>query len=87
MDSPLNRIAATQKALEESCRESSVWVSADGRVSELVAAGLLGYAPATLKNRRCEGTAPPHYQIGGNGSKVTYALHDLSTYLESMRCE
>ena len=87
MHDPLNRIAATQRRLEEAVRESGDWISGDGRVGEMVAAGLLGLAPGTLKNRRSEGTAPPYYQLGGGGSRVTYALFDLATWIEGTRVE
>jgi hypothetical protein len=86
MNDPLSRIAATERKLAEACRESGVRLSADGRVSEMVAAGLLGLAPGTLKNRRCEGAAPPHYQLAGRGGKISYSLHDLATFIESLRC-
>ena len=72
------RIAACAAQLERRCREAGTWISGDGRIGEEVAAALLGLAAGTLANRRCEGSAPPHYRLGGNGHRVTYSLHDLA---------
>ena len=87
MSSPLDRIEACRRALETTCRKSGAWISADGRVGEEVAAGLLGIAPGTLANKRGEGTAPQHYRLPGGGHRVTYGLFDVAVWIESFRSE
>jgi hypothetical protein len=81
------RIAACAAQLERRCREAGSWVSGDCRVGEDVAAALLGWAPGTMANRRCERSAPPHYRLGGNGHRITYNLHDLAAWIEAHRVE
>jgi hypothetical protein len=81
------RIAACFAMLERRCREVGTWISGDGRVGEDAAAALLGWAPGTMANRRLEGSAPPHYRLGGNGHRVTYSLRDLAEWIERRRCE
>jgi len=81
------RVESCRLALERSCRDAGCWVSGDGRVSEETAAALLGLAPGTLCNKRAEGTAPPHYRIGGGGSRVSYGLSDLARWITAHRVE
>lgn len=81
------RIAACAAQLERRCREAGSWISGDGRVGEDVAAALLGWAPGTMANRRLEGSAPPHYRLGGGGHRVTYGLHDLAVWIVAHRVE
>jgi hypothetical protein len=80
-----DRVEACRRALERACRDAGAWISGDGRIGEDHAASLLGWAPGTLANRRAEGTAPPHYRLGGNGHRVTYALHDLAAWIVGHR--
>lgn len=75
------RIELCRRALERSVRDSGEWISGDGRVSEEVAAHLIGIAPDTLANRRYAGTAPPHYRTG----RVTYSLADIAEWIEQQR--
>jgi predicted DNA-binding transcriptional regulator AlpA len=81
------RIAACLAMLERRCREAGSWISGDGRIGEEVCAALLGLSAGTLANRRCDGSAPPHYRLGGAGHRVTYSLQDLAEWIERHRVE
>jgi hypothetical protein len=81
------RVAHTLAQLERRCAQAGCWVSGDGRIGEDAAAALLGWAPGTMANKRCEGTAPPHYRLGGNGYRVTFNLRDLAEWIERHRVE
>lgn len=81
------RIADCAAKLERRCREAGTWLSGDGRIGEEAAAALLGWATGTMANRRCEGSAPPHYRLGGNGSRITFNLRDLAAWIEAHRVE
>lgn len=80
-------IAVVAARLAQRCAQAGTWVSGDGRCGEDVAAALLGMAPGTLANRRCEGMAPPHYRLGGNGHRITYAIDDLARWIVGHRVE
>jgi hypothetical protein len=82
-----DRIAACLAMLERRCREAGTWISGDGRVGEDAAAALLGWAQGTMANRRLEGSAPPHYRLGGNGYRITFNLRDLAEWIERHRVE
>lgn len=86
-DNPLSRIEATRRALKASCRDAGAWISGDGRIGEEDAARLLGISSGTLANKRADGTAPPFYQLGGGGHRITFALFDIASWIESARCE
>jgi hypothetical protein len=81
------RIEVCAAQLERRCREAGTWISGDGRIGEDAAAALLGLASGTLANRRCEGSAPPHYRLGGSGHRITYGLSDLATWIVRHRVE
>jgi hypothetical protein len=81
------RIVACAAQLERRCREAGTWVSGDGRVGEDACAALLGLSAGTLANRRCEGSAPPHYRLGGGGHRVTYSIDDLARWIVAHRVE
>ncbi|MCY1303562.1 hypothetical protein D9M70_532760 [compost metagenome] len=79
------RVKQTIENLLTACRERSIDVSADQRVSEAGAGELLGYAPGSLKNMRSLGVAPPHYKRPISGSRISYRLSDLAEWLEDGR--
>jgi hypothetical protein len=81
------RISFCAAMLEKRCCEAGTWISGDGRIGEDAAAALLGWAVGTMANRRCEGSAPPHYRLGGSGYRVTYSLRDLARWIEAHRVE
>ncbi|MDH3461460.1 MAG: hypothetical protein OEM00_10925 [Burkholderiaceae bacterium] len=81
------RVESCRLALLRSCHDCGAWVSGDGRCTEETAASLLGLSPGTLCNKRSEGSAPPHYRLGGGGSRVSYSLNDLARWIVSHRCE
>ena len=79
------RVATCLAQLQRRCHEAGTWVSGDGRVGEDAAAALLGLSAGTLANKRCEGSAPPHYRLGGNGYRITFALRHLAEWIERHR--
>ncbi len=93
MSEPLHRTTAEKQGLVEStmamilraAMDRGVTMSADMRVSERDAADLMGYAPGSLKNIRQEGKGPIFYYRAVNGSRVSYRLMDLATWLEAKR--
>jgi predicted DNA-binding transcriptional regulator AlpA len=79
------RIERTHEALLAGAKAGGYYVTADGRVPEACLAHLLGLAPGTLRNRRREGRAPPHYRVGGAGHAVTYRLAEVAQWIEAGR--
>lgn len=79
------RIESTHEALLAGAKAGAFHVTADGRVSEACIAQLLGVAPGTMRNRRREGRAPPHYRVGGAGHGVTYRLDEVARWIEVCR--
>lgn len=80
-----DRVTATARMLESACRDSNMSITGDGRIGEPSAAVLLGLAEATLANKRCDGTGPTFFRIGGFGHRVTYRLTDIAAWIESSR--
>ena len=78
-----SRVEETERLLLVAVREAGHWLSGDQRVTEEVAAELLGITPATLANKRAAGTAPAHYRTG----RITYRLRDLSEHIEAARVD
>jgi hypothetical protein len=75
------------RALELAVRESGdALVTPDGRVSELVAAALLGRSPGTLRNWRSAGDGPQFVRLGVNGgARVSYTLLALAEWMHTLR--
>ena len=73
------RIDATERRLLASAREMEALISGDGRVSEDVAAQLLGVHRDTLRKWRQAGEGPDYFRLGGT---VTYSLHGLARFIE-----
>ncbi len=69
--------------LRDYCRQHGLPIFPGGRVSELVAAELLGKASGTLKNWRCtHGPAQlPYVRSGGGRGRISYRLADLADFL------
>lgn len=77
------RIDACEASLRAAARDAGAFVSGDGRVTEDVAAALLGIAPGTLANQRRAGTGPAFYRVSG---RPTYRLRTLAELIEHGRC-
>lgn len=80
-----DRIEACARMLMAAARESGVFVTGDGRVSETDAAGLVGMAPGTIRNKRSKGEMPRAYKMGIAGSQMSYRLVDLAAWIEASR--
>lgn len=81
------RIEATTRRLELSAQEvvkqrAGETITGDGRVSEVVAARLLGRHPDTLRKMREVGEGPIFYRPDG---RVSYRLYDLAHFIEIAR--
>lgn len=80
------RIEATTRRLElaaqELVKQRGESITGDGRVSEGVAALLLGHHPDTLRKMRGDGEGPVFYQPAG---RVTYRFYDLAHFIEVAR--
>ena len=57
-------------------------ISPDGRIGPAAVSHLTGYCERSLKNRRYLCDSPPYYNIGVNGSKVSYRLRELAEWFE-----
>lgn len=80
------RVEFTVQLLQAEVDKRQLPISADMRVTEEVAAELLGYSSGHLKNMRTEGRGPTAYRCGvGKGSRVSYRLHDLAKWVELVR--
>lgn len=80
-----DRVEDTKAMLLEACRDQKMLVTVDGRVSELAATTLLGFAPGSLKGLRKLGGSPPFYLRPAGGGRVSYRLQDLAVWLEQGR--
>lgn len=78
-------LGATSALLLAAVQRDGVPISADLRIAEKDAAHLLGYAAAYLKAMRQEGRGPTFYLRGMNGSRITYRIADLASWIESAR--
>jgi hypothetical protein len=78
-----SRCEATERLLLEAVREAGRWISGDLRVKEETAAWLLGLSPASLANKRAEGTAPRFYRLG----QISYRLSDIAEHIEAARVD
>lgn len=79
------RTDATTERLTSEAIRAGYWISLDGRIGEGDLAKLLGITAGALANRRREGTAPPHYALGGGGHRITYRIADAARWLEGHR--
>lgn len=85
VDSLESRIATTARLLLDACRSNNSFITGDHRVSEHLAAELIGLTPASLKNLRQEGKAPASYRVSAGGSRISYRLTDIARWLEERR--
>lgn len=76
---------ATHERLLAACREHGFVVTADERIGEPDAAVLLGLSTGGLRNMRTLGTSPPFYRRPAGGSRVSYRIEDIATWLETGR--
>lgn len=77
--------ASTYERLLAACREHGFIVTADERIGESDAAVLLGLSLGGLRNMRTLGTSPPFYRRPAGGSRVSYRIVDIATWLEDGR--
>lgn len=82
-----DRISATAQMLQAACRDAGHNITGDGRVGDVVAADLLGFAPQTLANWRAELKGPKYFRIGAYSSRVSYRLTDLAAWIEDSRTD
>ena len=80
-----DRTQATLALLRDVVANGRYWMSGDGRIGERDLETILGWSAGSLKNKRTQGTAPPHYRVGGGGHQVTYRLSDVAEWLESQK--
>lgn len=85
MDDLQNRVDETAEQLLRVAIERSLFVTADTRVSEADAAGLVGYAPGSFKNLRSMQAGPNFFNRPLGGSRVSYRLSDLALWIEQSR--
>lgn len=70
--------SAPDVSLERVCRERGLPVTVDGRVSEQVAAEILGRSPDTLRNWSYADAPLPFVKVRG---RRTYRLEDIAQML------
>lgn len=80
-----NLVESTMKMLLHVVTRDEIPTSADMRVGERDAAKLVGYAAGSFKNIRSEGKGPIYYNRPVAGSKISYRLMDLATWIEQRR--
>lgn len=78
-------VQTTADQLHAAALQRELIISADLRVNEKDAAGLLGYAAGYLKHMRQEGRAPKHYTRGVGGGRISYRLTDIAIWIEHRR--
>jgi hypothetical protein len=79
------RVETTIVLLAAAAIDAGYAVSGDMRVSEENAANLIGLSPGYLKMLRKEGNGPISYQVGVNGSRISYRIHDLAAWIDHAR--
>lgn len=80
-----DRVDRCTRLLLEAARENGMVVTGDLRVGEVDAARLLGLSASRLKAMRHEGASPPPYRVGVAGSRVSYRLDALASWIEQRR--
>lgn len=78
-------ILTTTAMLHASAIHHGLTVTGDRRVNEKAAAYLLGYSAGHFKALRQQGNGPRHYTVGVAGSRVSYKLDDLASWVEMAR--
>jgi len=82
----LQRIDARVRLMLERVERDQTKISGDLRVSEASANQLLGFdGEDTLRKLREYGRGPVFHRLSVNGSRYSYALIDLATWIESKR--
>jgi len=77
------RIDATARLLLAAAKEASAIVSFDGRVTEEVAARMLGVSPRTMADWRTDVSGPPHYKHG----RISYRVSEIAAFIEGGRLQ
>jgi hypothetical protein len=85
IDELQQRIDARARLLLEAAERAQMRLSGDRRVSESSASELLGFEPDTLAKLRQYGRGPVFHRLAVNGSRYSYSLTDLATWIESKR--
>ena len=70
--------------LERAVRDAGHVVTGDGRVSEEIAARLIGISTRHLRRLRHLGELTAH-RLGVNGARVSYRLREVARFIESTR--
>lgn len=78
-------ILKTSAMLHASAVHRGLTVTGDRRVNEKTAAYLLGYSAGHFKALRQQGNGPMHYTVGVAGSRISYKLDDLASWIEMAR--
>lgn len=79
------RHAECERLLRDSAIAGGMTITGDGRVSEADAAALLGFTAGGFRNMRQEGKGPRSFGLGVGGSRVSYRLADLASWIEAAR--
>jgi hypothetical protein len=77
-----DRIAETAAMLERAVRDAGHLLTGDGRVSESVAAQLIGISTGHLRRLRRHSELPGH-RLGLNGARISYRLVELARFIEA----
>jgi len=78
-------VIKTTAQLHASAVHHGLTVTGDRRVNEKGAAYLLGYSAAYFKTLRQQGNGPRFYALGVAGSRFSYKLDDLASWIEMAR--
>lgn len=79
------RTEVTAARLHQAAKEAGYWVSGDGRIGESDLAKLLGITPASLANKRRDGSGPKAFTLAGGGHRITYRLDEVAAWIEAHR--
>ena len=79
------RAESTADRLRDACNRDGIFITADDRVAEESAAGLIGMAAGSLKNCRQLGNGPDYYRCPAGGGRISYRLIDLAQWIEQRR--
>lgn len=83
MATEAERTAETLALLAEAVEVAGMPISLDGRVREVDAEALLGYAAGSFRTMRELGNGPTFYRAAVAGSRYSYRLTHLAEWLES----
>lgn len=82
---PEARIAESVRLFVRAAEARKLPMSGDLRVTERGAADLLGISEGGLRALRASGDGPPAVRLGVGGSRLSYSIVALATWIESLR--